>query len=295
MNIQKLMQPGAGDAGAACSASSASWWSRPSVGGGMVTVKMSGHKQLRGGARSTPRCWTRTIPAMLQDLDRSPAVNEAGRKVDEAMQEKHRRSMAAEPARACSEPAPPSPRRCRSPGPAGRRAVATARASVRRPRRASPTTCSRCRPAEAQRARRRRSSRSRRSSSTARAATRSPPSIRAAICTDPRRDRRALCVVEEPFNIQPIERTGEYHGLYHVLLGALSPQRGIGPGPSCAIAGLLARLDGVEEVILATNPNVEGEATALYLARLLKAARRRGSPASPSACRSAATSSTPTR
>ena len=88
-------------------------------------------------------------------------------------------------------------------------------------------------------------------------------------CTDSSRDRSALCVVEEPFNIQPIERTGEYHGLYHVLLGALSPQRGIGPD-QLAIPGLLDRLDGVREVILATNPNVEGEATALYLARLLK-------------------------
>ena len=88
-------------------------------------------------------------------------------------------------------------------------------------------------------------------------------------CSDPARDRTALCVVEEPFNIQPIERTGEYRGLYHVLLGALSPQRGIGPD-QLAISGLLDRLDGVREVILATNPNVEGEATALYLARLLK-------------------------
>jgi recombination protein RecR len=88
-------------------------------------------------------------------------------------------------------------------------------------------------------------------------------------CVDPSRDRSALCVVEEPFNIQPIERTGEYHGLYHVLLGALSPQRGVGPD-QLAIAGLLERLAGVREVILATNPNVEGEATALYLARLLK-------------------------
>lgn len=88
------------------------------------------------------------------------------------------------------------------------------------------------------------------------------------ICSDPQRDRTLICVVEEPFNIQPIERTGEYHGLYHVLLGALSPQRGIGPD-ELAIHTLLKRLDGVDEVILATNPNVEGEATALYLARLL--------------------------
>jgi recombination protein RecR len=88
-------------------------------------------------------------------------------------------------------------------------------------------------------------------------------------CSDPRRDRARICVVEEPFNLEPIERTGEYHGLYHVLLGALSPHRGIGPD-RLAIPGLFARLEGIEEVILATNPNVEGEATALYLARLLK-------------------------
>ena len=89
-----------------------------------------------------------------------------------------------------------------------------------------------------------------------------------AICTDPTRDRARICVVEEPFNIQPLERTGEYRGLYHVLLGALSPQRGVGPD-ELAIDGLVARLEGVVEVVVATNPNVEGEATALYLARLL--------------------------
>lgn len=89
------------------------------------------------------------------------------------------------------------------------------------------------------------------------------------ICADPQRDRSRICVVEEPFNIAPVERTGEYDGLYHVLLGVLSPHRGIGPD-EIAIDGLLTRLDGVSEVIVATNPNVEGEATALYLARLLK-------------------------
>jgi recombination protein RecR len=88
-------------------------------------------------------------------------------------------------------------------------------------------------------------------------------------CSDAQRDRGQICVVEEAFNIEPIERTGEYHGLYHVLLGALSPHRGIGP-ERLAIPGLFSRLDGVGEVVLATNPNVEGEATALYLARLLK-------------------------
>jgi recombination protein RecR len=90
-----------------------------------------------------------------------------------------------------------------------------------------------------------------------------------AICTDPQRDQTCICVVEEPFNIQPLERTGEHQGLYHVLLGALSPQRGIGPR-DLSIDRLLTRLEGVEEIILATNPDVEGEATALYLARVLK-------------------------
>jgi recombination protein RecR len=89
------------------------------------------------------------------------------------------------------------------------------------------------------------------------------------ICSDMQRERAQICIVEEPFNIDPIERTGEYHGLYHVLLGALSPHRGIGP-ERLAIPGLFSRLDGITEVVLATNPNVEGEATALYLARLLK-------------------------
>src|SRR5258708_23562258 len=88
-------------------------------------------------------------------------------------------------------------------------------------------------------------------------------------CSDPRRDRASICVIEEAFNLEPIERTGEYHGLYHVLMGAPSPHRGIGPD-RLTIAGLLERLEGIEEIVLATNPNVEGEATALYLARLLK-------------------------
>jgi recombination protein RecR len=88
-------------------------------------------------------------------------------------------------------------------------------------------------------------------------------------CTDSQRDVTKICVVEEPYNIQPIERTGEFRGRYHVLMGALSPQRGIGP-EQLAIAALLERLDGVDEVVVATNPDVEGEATALYLARLLK-------------------------
>jgi recombination protein RecR len=91
------------------------------------------------------------------------------------------------------------------------------------------------------------------------------------ICNDPRRDPNVVCVVEEPNDLLAMERTGEYHGRYHVLLGALSPLDGIGPD-DLKIRELLARLEGKEtaEVILATNPNVEGEATALYLAKLLR-------------------------
>jgi recombination protein RecR len=91
------------------------------------------------------------------------------------------------------------------------------------------------------------------------------------ICTDPRRDEHVLCVVEEPNDLLAMERTGEYRGRYHVLLGALSPLDGVGPD-DLKIRELLARLEGRQttEVILATNPNVEGEATALYLAKLLR-------------------------
>ena len=90
-------------------------------------------------------------------------------------------------------------------------------------------------------------------------------------CADPARDHRLICVVEEPQNVQVVEKSGGFRGVYHVLLGALSPLQGIGPD-DLKIKGLLARLagGGVEEIILATNPTVEGEATAIYLARLLK-------------------------
>jgi len=90
------------------------------------------------------------------------------------------------------------------------------------------------------------------------------------LCSDPRRDSRTICVVERTQDLQAIARMGEYRGSYHVLEGALSPLDGIGP-EDLRIAELLARLsDGVEEVILATNATVSGDATALYLSRLLK-------------------------
>lgn len=91
-----------------------------------------------------------------------------------------------------------------------------------------------------------------------------------AICASVDRDRSLLCVVEEPSDVLAIERTREYNGLYHVLHGAISPVDGIGP-EQLKIAELLARLqvEPVREVLLATNPNLEGEATAMYLARLI--------------------------
>ena len=90
-------------------------------------------------------------------------------------------------------------------------------------------------------------------------------------CADPHRDPKTVCVVEEPQNIVGIETTRQYQGRYHVLLGALSPLRGIGP-ESLRIKSLVERVgEGeIQEVIVATNPTVEGEATAVYLARLLK-------------------------
>jgi len=90
-------------------------------------------------------------------------------------------------------------------------------------------------------------------------------------CADPARDHHVICVVEEAQNVQVIERSGGFKGTYHVLMGAISPLQGIGPD-DLKIKELLARLgaDRVTEIILATNPTVEGEATAIYLARLLK-------------------------
>jgi recombination protein RecR len=90
-------------------------------------------------------------------------------------------------------------------------------------------------------------------------------------CRDPHRDHSVVCVIEEPHNVLPIETTRQFNGVYHVLHGSLSPLRGIGPD-KLKIKELLARMQNetVQEIILATNPTVEGEATAVYLSRLLK-------------------------
>ncbi len=91
------------------------------------------------------------------------------------------------------------------------------------------------------------------------------------ICADESRDRRSICVVEEPQNVNVVEKTGGFRGTYHVLMGAISPLSGVGPD-DLKIRGLLGRIGvgSIDEIILATNPTVEGEATAIYLARLLK-------------------------
>jgi recombination protein RecR len=89
------------------------------------------------------------------------------------------------------------------------------------------------------------------------------------ICTGERRDRSLLCVVEQPRDVVALEKTGEYKGLYHVLHGVLSPMEGIGP-ERLNLSSLFSRLETVKEVVLAVNPTVEGEATALYISKLLK-------------------------
>ena len=91
------------------------------------------------------------------------------------------------------------------------------------------------------------------------------------ICNNPKRDGSVICVTESPKDVISIEKTNEYHGLYHVLHGAISPMDDIGPN-DIKIAELLKRLEGdeVKEVIMATNPTIEGEATAMYIARLIK-------------------------
>ena len=97
------------------------------------------------------------------------------------------------------------------------------------------------------------------------------PDALCSICVDDRRDATVLCVVEEPRDIVAVEKTAEFRGRYHVLQGAISPIEGVGPD-QLRVKELLSRLedDRIQEIILCTNPNIEGEATALYLARLLK-------------------------
>ncbi|MDR0272269.1 MAG: recombination mediator RecR, partial [Clostridiales bacterium] len=92
-----------------------------------------------------------------------------------------------------------------------------------------------------------------------------------AICANAKREAKIIMVVEDPRDMAAYERTGEFHGFYHVLHGAISPMHGVGPN-DLTISALLKRLQGsaAEEVIIATNPNVEGEATALYIAKILK-------------------------
>jgi recombination protein RecR len=94
---------------------------------------------------------------------------------------------------------------------------------------------------------------------------------RCGICSDSRRESTTICVVEEPRDIVAVEKTGEFKGRYHVLQGAISPIEGIGPD-QLRVKELLTRIEpeGIEEIILCTNPNIEGEATAMYLGRLLK-------------------------
>jgi recombination protein RecR len=94
-------------------------------------------------------------------------------------------------------------------------------------------------------------------------------SAKCEICSSPRRDSTILCIVAEPRDIVAIERLNEFKGLYHVLHGLLNPMDGIGP-EQLRIRELLGRLEGVDEAILATNPTIEGDATALYIAKLLK-------------------------
>ncbi len=96
------------------------------------------------------------------------------------------------------------------------------------------------------------------------------------ICRDPRRDQSAICVVEDPYDIGPIERTGEYRGLYHVLGGALSPLDGVEP-EDLRVAELFGRIEKeeIQELVIATNPNTTGEATAMFIAQEVKDLRVR--------------------
>ncbi len=91
------------------------------------------------------------------------------------------------------------------------------------------------------------------------------------ICSNPKREQKIICVVEEPHDLYAIERMGEYHGRYYVLMGSISPLEGVGP-EDIQVNGLVERVkkDGIQEVILATNPNMEGDATAIFISKTLK-------------------------
>ena len=242
------------------------------AGGGMVTVVVNGAKQVQS-LKIDPEVVSKDDVEMLQDLIVA-AINDAHRKADEADGAEDGRHAAARPEDcdramslnfdSTSVDVPPrlrssdSSRSCSACPASGRRARSVSRfTSCKTPREQTDrlvdalrdvkervTYCSVCNNI-----------------------TDVDP---CAFCSNDARDHHVICVVEEPQNVTAIEKTREFKGVYHVLMGALSPLQGIGPD-DLKIKGLLARVgDGVTEVILATNPNVEGEATAIYLARLLK-------------------------
>ena len=234
------------------------------AGGGMVTVQMDGQKNLLA-VKIDPE--VAGDVEMLQDMVVA-ACNEAVKKVDDESQ--------AEDGRHARRHGPASgsvlsdARFRRAAGPPHHRIQAAARASGRSPRSASPSTC--CAPgAKTPNIWRKPCSTSRTSSASAASATTSATASCASTAAIPTAIRKVVCVVEEPHNIVGIETTRQFEGRYHVLHGALSPLRGIGP-ESLKIKGLVERIGQgeIQEVIVATNPTVEGEATAVYLARLLK-------------------------
>ena len=249
-----------------------------SAGGGMVKVKMSGDLRLLE-LTIDPEAIDPEDAELLQDMVLA-AVNEALRSAQELARAKL--GGIAGGGGGLGRPRParrlaPSARRLArfrscirgrssawspsSPGCPG---------SASAPPSGSPSTS--CAPTTTRRSRSpTRSARSRRRSGCARSASTSPRARAAGSARTSGRDRALICVVEEPADVIPIERTGEYRGLYHVLGGALSPIDGVDP-EDLKIAELVGRVDGggVEEVVLATNPTTTGEATALHIAELLR-------------------------
>ncbi len=242
-----------------------------SAGGGMVTVTISGDLQVRE-VRIDPAAVDPEDVEMLGDMVLA-AVNEALRAAQELVERQHGRSDRR-----------PRPRRAGRPGHAG--AVSTYQAP---PVQRLVTELSKL-PGVGDRTAQRLAFHLLRASPEDAAALAAAivevkekiglcevcfnltDEPRCRICEDPRRDKRLICVVEEPSDVIPMERTHEYHGVYHVLGGALSPIDGVDP-EDLKIAELLARVqgaDGVEEVVLATNPTTTGEATALFIAEELR-------------------------